>query len=649
MISVVIDASMAHLCTTMKLPSEGLFSGLCQQILLLEVVRISEQDFALISVMALIVQRFLSKKDANKESPATVAIRGHLQLIAKRFNCHAERESLQSTLQILESNSVDCSFEENVLDSVSSVQIGLAQSLCSVLPSIPIYAAILTLKKIANLVLGLSRDPKSIPKSLHFATIPLRAKSLLKYNVETPTMVSNGFLVSILDLCQGTPFEDLSPLLNASSLVADCAAMWIFAQAILSSKTDDITIAIQANLDEFNDSLALALAQAIKFCHKHGKMVDTPTFFSAKLPSVPYERLFILEQLAIKDLALYEGVYQTLNDSDFAEYLRSASRFLPHGKNTGLLEIEGMQRLIEESLLANMKWDINDVPHSFDPSSADDRLFVDLRRVLQSGCTFKNDIIIDRPLHKFAEIVVHTKLGIISIESLDKFAMQTYWSVKDDLLSKLKLAKALGSLSGQFSQSPNLNLIAKLCRSDVLWTLGAYDQALLSLEPSRPVKDQGLLPLKAKGASEATVCVLLRAAKWSWKLRCRTADEIRQNYLSSLPSIEQIPTDLRSKAHHTLAKFYDDQFERIRSSETLKAKRKLVQRAQKELDAMSHFLQVAKPKDSVAYEKNRQLPRTRCYKILVRLNEFWRNAMITPQRPLTITWEQSFLAPSTIW
>lgn len=428
--------------------------------------------------------------------------------------------------------------------SLSSIEVELATSLSLVLAKLTdSEVAIIAFKKLASIVSNVFKSLEEAPKHLAYAFFDQKPfKSLLKIRLPSKQ--------------PGTKFDDLLETTNNPNIMK-AIRPWIIADALINGSTDIV-----------DDVEALCLA--LSYCNRQGIIVQIQSLDASCLTGSALQRLFINESIsqASPNVSQYEEIYKQLGEWDYVEYLQS---FGPGIYSAAMNNVELEAKGTSSMLLKRLDWTLVDLPASFDPNNEDDKLYASLRlHVEVSQC-------LDRPgteqgLRRLATAYANATINESTMGELVEAARDAWMMVRREAPRQtLDIIEALDIVEGRTGKE-TVQCISWLAKSTFLSKIGQRGCALKLLEKVQTIQDK---------SNEYSIRILLRAARWNWHGLSLPAEEIQRRYLDALPMMEQINPSIRAKVHYTMAKFCDEQFERLKNSELIKSKRQSLEQLKK--------------------------------------------------------------------
>lgn len=502
---------------------------------------------------------------------------------------------LQDSINVIE--------QESHYPAISELEVGLAMELEKIKPSLSSTLKLHCSKTIIELVNAsspLSSD--HLPKSLRKAWISkthrlvFRAKSCKIGSC--PEKVSD--FRELLRTCLGSLGWQHMEFILKDHQLSLCCSSWILAKTMLLADAHGHLIHSYFSQQNDNARECGFYCEALKLFHRvkiSGPLKDFANLL--RLPTAaewmrPTAKLYYLEnsRKALVNHGDFSSIYATLGEQDFMSYFSSLSESLSMAKANGSAWLQQLPPF-DKSLLLGQEWDIDDVPTSFDLLNPDDHLYALIRDTPNgSSLHYLKDIATD-PASKF---VIETKQDGTDLVSLGVALWKEACTPED----QLRLIKAV-EVTGNQRNDRTLMALSKQYRSFILWRHGDHDRAARTI-----IEASLLIDHRTREANPSVYnSILLRAAKYAWKSRQRPASQIKSEFLDQI-DMATVPIELESKAAHCFASFFDEQYQRLSSSELLQSRKKLLAQSQREMDNLNRFLDRATPKDIATFEANRK-------------------------------------------
>lgn len=577
------------------------FSGVFLHLLVLEILALLEETPLVLRPTITVLQPLLTDELI---PPILRRFEQTLEALYSNTKVEQEREAIMGLLGDVK-NRIGITLQS--IDEAAppgSVPMGLANSLYEVCLEVETPLASQVIRKISEIINHSSTRLEEIPGHLRFALVAnyqSPCRSVLKCTLkgcEPPSDHQNGLLHRFLLLCDDPMLANAGDfLLNSSPTITNASAQWILAQALLGRNADTIKL-IEENFAILVESPVLlqSLAFAFKYVLKQENSRNAPSLptITAGLDGIEVGEnainvLYLAELFGMKAVGLYGKIYTSLQEPSYLHYLQWQSDDISFTPSVGEIDdscLNELQKRIDQSVLFTQNWLLEDVPSSFDPNQcSDDRSFLQLRSIWLSESEIRYDDE-DPAVRLMAKL---TELGLKKVSPSPNFISEillTWKGIKkaDPTIvaatRQLRFIKALNWPTSAWS--PQLEAVAQCVKAEFLWKHGSPDQALRLINQAILTSDQ------FECIPELMMPLLLRASKWSWLLRCRTAQEINEQFLERLADLSEqakskLSKELLAKSHHTLAKFYDQQYERLRTSDTLHIRRRLIKETDKEL------------------------------------------------------------------
>ena len=638
---LVRDQCITHLCSSVKLTLTELNSSIImRQMIILEMLHLSGQDICLTLALVEVLEEILEQKMMNTGAFKNILLR-NLQLQRSFFCAAIESKRLDDLIDKYQVPRIDNHSHSNSEQTTgeyfgSTLAHGFALSLYGLQSELPIDLSICVFRKIVEIVN--SNQQTDLPSRLSIFQIGKNRRSLFAQSSQHDSEISDELISQLTDLCKDTIFGECKSLFINRD-IAISTIKWLFAQSLLCNHRQAIEI-ICMEISHLSSETLRSLADAFLYCnnlkhnfelsslsdlmktslkkiikkHNFKNLGEIPKFESIKI-------LFLLNRCRVDDNSLYEQIYRQIpSGKDYTDYFQRLSDSIFSTIKDTELDWATIQTEINESLLINQHWDTDDMPPNLNCHNYIDHNNFLFLRTLYFGEQDANKQLFHDPISKLGLLSINRHRGKIEAVELvngtfaiwreaktntkefhegnpDKVALE-----KCNLINRLRLLKCLEACSNRHPDLPQLLLIANLATASHLWNSNAIDKAERIIDRSINMIQSHSI----NSPSELIVRTYLKATNWAWSTHSKTAEEIKRIYLDAIPLYCDLPTELSCKVHYTIAKFFDEQFERLRNSEALKARRRLIIHAQKELDQLEHFLQRASPKDPASYERSRQ-------------------------------------------
>lgn len=585
------------------------FSGVFLHLLILELLALlDETPLALRPILAALQPLITDELIP----PIVRRVKHVLEALYSNTKAEQERKAIMEALSNVKNKTRTAPCFTGKTTTPRSVPLGLADSLYEICSEVETPLASQVIRKISEIINHSSTKLEEVPERLRFALVAnyqSSCRSVLKCTLkgsESPAEPQSELLHQLLLLCADPMLVNAGDfLLNSSPSITNVSARWVMAQALLGRNADTIKL-IEENFATLIESPVVrqSLAFAFKYTLKQGNLRSVPSlptitasFTSLEVGEDAKNVLYLAELFGIRAVGLYNKIYSSLQEPSYLHYLQCQSddiAFIPSMGNVDTLCLNELQRQIDQSVLFTNNWLLEDVPPSFDPNQhSDDRSFLQLRSIWLGESKARREYE-DPAVQLLAKL---TELGLKKVTASQNFVneiLSTWKSIKKvDLTTvaatrQLRFIKALNWSAPPWN--PQLEHVAQYAKAEFLWKHGSPDQAL------RLINQAILSGNQLEGNPEFIMLLLLRASKWSWLLRCRTAQEINGQFLERLADLSEqaksnISGDLLAKSHHALARFYDQQYERLRTSDTLHTRRRLIKGTEKaiaRLNAVPH-------------------------------------------------------------
>lgn len=495
---------------------------------------------------------------------------------------------------------------------VAELDLGLALELENIRSDLSSSLKLQCSKSVMELVNTLPSSA-ALPPALARARLPKPQKLVFKSkgprDGHVPATVSDFW--ELLRVCLGAlGWHHMGFILEDARVAWRCSS-WILAKAMLLAAAPERLVRAYFEADGSTDVLEASMyCEALKQCHGTRSSGPLAPRITLRVPADatwtqhPSAKLYYLEHAALLPAPddQFLPIYAALGEEDFVSYFRGLSEgLLSRQAGDPASSALGRPEELETSLLLCQKWDLDDIPPSFTLRNADDALYAIIRDSEDFSVLRRLQADLSDPASAF---VVQLKLNQHHCHPSDALSAGVkLWNKTDSIESKLRLIKAI-EVAGrqQGNASRTLTALAKQYQSTLLWKRGDFDRA------ARVIIEAAALVDDDTRACNAFVhnSILLQAAKYAWKSRRRPASHIRAQFLDRI-SMSTVPLELRAKAAHCFAAFFDEQYQRLSSSELLHSRRKLLAQSQKELADLNRFLHRATPKDLTAFETNRKI------------------------------------------
>lgn len=572
---------MEHICTTVKTNYDDITKSIYGSLVVLELLSIGENDKLLEATLVPTLQAFV----------------GSLTLSKTRVN--------QAIAKQLEKWNIglELAMDPAEHSTYSGILEGLILANLDELEKLSLTVALPIIRLVVDVV---NSDPDSFAgcHEVLLAKANSKTRSLTKYwpdytwTIETTRPKLHRLLQGCLTDLRWTHLKDL--IAHDNLIFASCR--WILAASIKLKRS--MTPELKEYFASCTDPSELEeLSEAIKIVEK----LDHSLWIDLSQSTIPFTQdppsstalLYLAERREMQEDGMesdkcYCALYREL-DTDFSQYFEAKSgAFLAVEDSSDDAIWRKTYSECANSWLICQKWDVDDICQSFDPiEGLDDQIYKQLRQ----NCHVPEELFSNSPAARIASSTRDPSWDLSEFISKAFAAWQE--SKHLDIREKARMVRAV-DCAAQRDPSGLIAILANLIKGEVLWKLGHHDQSANLIAETATLSS-----LIAKLPTQIQALSYLKAAKYSWKTKNRSINQIKRMYLDRIP-IGLLPADLRSKSLYVMASFYDEQYQKLASSESLQARRRLVKESQRDLSRLNYFIEQSGGKDVPNYERNRQ-------------------------------------------
>ncbi|PJF18414.1 Serine-protein kinase ATM [Paramicrosporidium saccamoebae] len=550
---------------------KNVFDSIYGSILLMEMMNTCNNDVALLSVH-LRSTLFLVSKCSNVHPRITDYLLAHIEQSASRGAGDTLRKALESRRT------------ETGLDSVlrtSDVQLGICHEIMLKFHVVPLKLCPEVLKIVSEAVNSVASD--RVPEELLFARIPNGSRFIPKASLVDKAICEDDadaqFIAQrLLDTGALSLFE---PMFKSASVVRACGR-WICAALLASSpaKRDDFT-------SRCPPSFIACLAEGLKILQVS---LATPEIGRiAHFTTDHVVNLFLAETMNSTDKQLFHSIFNSLPDTDYQNYSKILGESMDLEQEDQILDRQ-LVKYAKESLLLNQCWDITDVPPSYDHCNEDNRLYLVLRSMVADQSVLDKS---QFPADPALSLVVASAKALVNPEkrgTITNLAFQKFMESKNDPRKLYKVQRAI-QVSADRLDLVDLQVMAKIAKATFLWKANVKERALQVIYDAACSDHESAL-------DEIRTALLLKVSKYAWKMKSKTANQIRREYLDRI-DVSKHTLLQRSKAFNATARFYDEQYQNQEALGLLAARKKLLVDSRKDLSEQTTL------RDAKLYEKSK--------------------------------------------